>query len=260
MTYSSMHSKNKTPGTEDSYKNSLIIWGLSNEIRKERFNKKVDSLSRHGWTLISQNQVCYIITLGKFERLDPPSLKARAYFLKEKYGLKKCLALFLFILLFLTLFGKALFVLFLILSPVALLCCWDILGLKKKILLSVISILGVLIITKWINDDALLQSERESIKRHQEQRRNAQRYNVGSQAAISLKNLLRNNGINESLILDVKTDSNGTLVIVFASNLWLSRPKYEQKQMRQTIKLLLQQIVQPNGWGFYLVDYMGNTI
>ena len=59
--------------------------------------------------------------------------------------------------------------------------------------------------------------------------------------------------------MNVKADSLGT-IRVQVTNAWLSRPKYEQKQMKQIIGLLLKKIVAPKGWDFYIVDYMGNTL
>ena len=86
-----------------------------------------------------------------------------------------------------------------------------------------------------------------------------QKIQMANTAAESLKNFLRNNGVNESLVIDVKADEFGTIVLV-VSNSWLERPKYEQKQMKQTIELALKKIARPDGWPFYLTDFMGNRI
>ncbi len=86
-----------------------------------------------------------------------------------------------------------------------------------------------------------------------------QKIQMAKTAAESLKNFLRNNGVNEALVIDVKIDDVGNIVVV-VSNSWLEKPKFEQKQMKQIIERSIQKIARPDGWPFYIVDYLGNRI
>ena len=79
------------------------------------------------------------------------------------------------------------------------------------------------------------------------------------QIAKSLLNFLRNSGVTEDLIIDVKATELRRIRVV-VTNAWLHYPKFEQKQMRQSIELALKKIVQPNGYPFEVVDMLGNSI
>ncbi len=80
------------------------------------------------------------------------------------------------------------------------------------------------------------------------------------QVAKSLLNFLRNSGVNEELVINVRPTEGRRMVSVIVTNAWLRYPDYEQKQMKQTIKLALIKIVRPDGYPFEILDYLGNKI
>ncbi len=133
---------------------------------------------------------------------------------------------------------------------------------KLKIWLSVFGIIIILIfvglskISKKADEENQINA---ALRGEQYKREQQQKIQLAKSAAESLKNFLRNKGVNEALIIDVNVDSFGMIYLIVA-NSWLQRPKYEQKQMKQTIELALKKIAPPDGFPFYLMDFMGNRI
>lgn len=133
---------------------------------------------------------------------------------------------------------------------------------KFKIWLSafgIVLIFGVIGLSRSAQKSHEEYQAKDALREQQYAIERKQKIQMANTAAESLKNFLRNNGVNEALVIDVKVDELGTIVLV-VSNSWLGSPKYEQKQMKQTIELALKKIAGPDGWPFYLTDFMGNRI
>lgn len=82
---------------------------------------------------------------------------------------------------------------------------------------------------------------------------------TANQLATSLKNLLRNN-IDESVIIEVGVDPQTRRILIQVSNVWLSWPEYQQKQIKKTIKLLIEQLTNGTGHPFQIIDYLGTPV
>lgn len=83
---------------------------------------------------------------------------------------------------------------------------------------------------------------------------------TAKQLASSLKNLLRNNNIDESVIIEVGVDPQTRRILIQVSNAWLSWPEYQQKQIKKTIKLLIEQLTNGTGHPFQIIDYLGTPV
>ncbi len=119
------------------------------------------------------------------------------------------------------------------------------------------NISGMFFISNMISNQNEIRKNLEQQKFNQEQKKKEQET---IQVAKSLLNLLRNSGVNEELVIHVRPTAGRRMVSVIVTNAWLKYPDYEQKQMRQTIKLALLKIVHPDGYPFEILDYLGNKI
>lgn len=100
----------------------------------------------------------------------------------------------------------------------------------------------------------------QSAKRAQEANAREQEYEAETlSVANQLLQSLRSEGVNESLISDVKPNGYRRISVV-VTNEWFKFPQQEQKQMKQTIGLLLKKIRPPDGYPFDLMDFMGNKL
>ena len=77
--------------------------------------------------------------------------------------------------------------------------------------------------------------------------------------AVTVKKLLRSNGVSEALIIDVKSESDATITFV-VTNAWLAAPDYEQSQNRMTLQEAVRRTYPPNGLPIRIVDFQGTQI
>lgn len=83
--------------------------------------------------------------------------------------------------------------------------------------------------------------------------------NEAATVAKTLLSLLRESGVDKSLV--IKVEPNGyRRVGIFVTNTWLARPEYEQKQMKKIIEMSLKNIRPPEGYPFTILDYLGSEI
>lgn len=123
-------------------------------------------------------------------------------------------------------------------------------------MLTVISFYGCYQAAQTANDQATYKKQQLEIQFQNEKKKKIE---TATLVAQSLKNLLRNNGVSEALVIDVEANDMGHIVVI-VSNTWLARPRYEKKQMKQIIEMSLKSIAPPEGLPFHMTDYLGNRI
>lgn len=243
------------------FERKVKIVGLTESQRNKELEKYVSRLSKNGWIMKDSESVAMFGLIVTFVKNSKPSvLEQVVWSINENSA--AIFFTFVGVGIIITLFQAnpfvGLFLLFLILA-------WPLNKYWKNGGLTTRSIIFVLIVSSLVltfikhNQLKTNESIAQGIKDNEELSNKVKKQEDAKLVAQYLLPALRESGFGISLVTDIRVDEH-SMIVIEVSNVWLALPKYEQKQRRQIIEDLLTRISKPNGWNYYLVDFMGNHV
>jgi hypothetical protein len=256
-------SENKTHGST-TYERKIQVIGLTPQSRQKKATELEAKWLPYGWLRGSYNDGgslnTYLILVSK----QKPSIFDRLKWFNENYT--PAVLGWIFCGVFGGIFsflipplGILMVVVFLFAPVLVLKNMWD-----KSRWLGKFGVVGFVLaaFVVFVNF-AMETSEKEYARKMASAQETEQSYALDlqkkQQIATTLKQLLRENGVDESLIIDVRVNGDNFIDVV-VTNAWLASPDYVQRQNKKTIKLLLQKINPPNGTLFQILDHTGERI